>query len=59
MANWLILQNVPHESPGKITDWLDDNEQDYRINQAWQNRGIGFEEDFQGLIIMGGADECK
>ncbi len=54
MARWMIVQQVPHESPGMITTWLHNNEQDYKTSQAWLNQSIAFEEDFQGLIIMGG-----
>ncbi len=54
MAKWQIVQHVPHESPGKIINWLQSSGEEYIINRAWVEQSIRSMESYQGLILMGG-----
>lgn len=49
-----ILQHVPYESPGSITDWAEENRFPVSYTRFYENRQLPGPEDFDLLVIMGG-----
>jgi GMP synthase-like glutamine amidotransferase len=49
-----ILQHVPYESPGSITDWAEEKGFPVSYTRFYENGQLPRLEDFDLLVIMGG-----
>src|SRR3989344_3714357 len=50
----LVLQHVPHEHPGYITDYARDKNIQLDVVELWHPYVIPVVSDYAGVIIMGG-----
>lgn len=55
MSRWVIIQQSSSETPGNLTRWLQEYDQDVEVIQAWHQSLFPAMEGAAGLVLMGGT----